>query len=224
MKSHEFRGVLRAQPFCPFSFATVDGETYTVDAPEDAWLAPDGEVVAVSAPGGIVLVGIEWITNIAFTPYPPGLTGQSERLRDLKGAEPFVPFAIHLADGRRLLVESADHIMIPGRSSTVIVAGPDGLALLEGDQVTEVELVIEPPGRAARVERLRELRRGEPFVPFVIHLADGRRFSVAAADRIMISTHRSVVLFGEGEAFHILDVDQITDVEPEGDVRRATRT
>src|SRR3954471_23737275 len=100
MKRHVFRAVLHAQPFCPFSFTTVDGETYTVDAPEDAWLVPDGEIVAVSTPGGLVLVGIEWITRVAFTPYRRGVTGQSERLAGLKHADPFVPFEIELADGR----------------------------------------------------------------------------------------------------------------------------
>src|SRR4051812_16880045 len=105
MKSHDFRAVLHAQPFCPFSFTTVDGETYAVDAPEDAWHPPGGEVVAVSAPGGVVLVGIEWITRVALTPYPPGVTGQSERLTGLKRADPFVPFEIELADGRRFVVK-----------------------------------------------------------------------------------------------------------------------
>src|SRR4051812_26627808 len=104
MKSQEFRGVPRVQPFCPFSFITVDGETYTVDVPQDDWVAPDGEVVAVSAPGGVVLIGIEWITRVALTTYPPGVTGQSERLAGLKHADPFVPFEIDLADGRRFLM------------------------------------------------------------------------------------------------------------------------
>src|SRR4051812_20723707 len=138
MKNRDFRGVLHAQPFCPFSFSTVDGETYTVDHAEDAWHSPDGAIVAVNTPDGVTLVGIEWITRVAFTPYPPGVTGQSERLRDLKRAEPFVPFEIDLADGRRFLVESADHIMIPRKDSTVVVADPDGLALLDSDQVTEI--------------------------------------------------------------------------------------
>ena len=45
MKSRDFRAVLRARPFCPFSFTTVNSETYAVDDPDDAWLAPDGDVV-----------------------------------------------------------------------------------------------------------------------------------------------------------------------------------
>src|SRR4051794_38813028 len=103
MKSRDFRAVLRARPFCPFSFTTVNGENYVVDAPDDVWLAPDGDVVAVSAPGGVDLIGIEWITRIAFATYPPGVTGQSGRVMELKRAEPFVSFEVHLADGRRLL-------------------------------------------------------------------------------------------------------------------------
>src|SRR3954453_5105927 len=84
MKSRDFRAVLRARPFCPFSFPTGDGETYAVEAPDDAWLAPDGDVVAVSAPGGVVLVDIEWITRVAFAPNPPGGAGP---IRAPRGAE-----------------------------------------------------------------------------------------------------------------------------------------
>jgi hypothetical protein len=66
MKSHDFRAVLHAQPFCPFWFTSVNRENHAVGAPEDAWLAPDGDDVAVFGPSGVVLVGIEWITRIAF--------------------------------------------------------------------------------------------------------------------------------------------------------------
>jgi hypothetical protein len=225
MKSHEFRGVLHAQPFCPFTFATVDGETYAVDAPEDAWLAPGGGIVAVSAPGGVALVGIEWITRVAFTPYPPGVTGRSERLMELKQAEPFVPFVIELADGRRFLVESADHIMIPRKGSTVVVADPDGLALLDSDQITEIVLRAAPPGLEGRVERLRKLRRAEPFVPFVLHLADGRRFTVTHAEGLTIPAAGTIAgFFGDGESYEVLDVDQITDVEPWPGAAPSTRS
>jgi hypothetical protein len=51
MKSRDFRGVLHAQPFCPFTFSTIDGATYTVDHAEDAWLAPDGRAVSVLGEG-----------------------------------------------------------------------------------------------------------------------------------------------------------------------------
>ena len=71
MTSHEFRGVLYARPFRPFSFSTVDGETYPVSAPERAWHPPGGEIVAVSGPDGVALLDIEQIAEITFTPDPP---------------------------------------------------------------------------------------------------------------------------------------------------------
>jgi hypothetical protein len=87
--------------------------------------------------------------------------------------------------------------------------------LLNSDQITDIRLIIEPPGRAARVGRLHKLKREEPFVPFVMHLADGRRLPVATADRMMISPHDGTVcLFGEGGEFDIIHADEITDVEP----------
>ena len=112
-------------------------------------------------------------------------------------------------------MKSAEHIMIPKQGSTVVVADPDGLALLDSAQITDIELIIEPPGRAARVERLRKLRSAAPFVPFVMHLADGRRLPVANADRMTISPHDGTVcLFGDGADFDIVHADEITDVEP----------
>ena len=226
MKSHEFRAVLHAQPFCPFSFYHRRRRRPTRSTPpRTPGTAPDGDVVAVSAPGGVVLVGIEWIMRVAFTPYPPGVTGQSERLRDLKRADPFVAFEIELADGRRFVVESADHIMVPRKGSTVVVADPDGLALLDSDQITEIDLIVEPPGREARVERLRKLKRADPFVPFVMHLADGRRLPVAAADRMTISPDDGTVCsLRRGGGFDILQADEITYMEPGPGAAAATRS
>jgi hypothetical protein len=222
MTSRDFRDVLHARPFHPFSFTTVDGETFTVDAPEDAWHPPDGEIVAVSVPTGVALVDIESITRLAMTSYPPGLTGQSGRLRDLKRAEPFVPFVLHLAGGRQLPVESADHIMIPRSSSTVVVAGPYGLAVLDSDQIREIALRANPSALEGRAGRLRGLMHAEPFVPFVLHLADGRRIPVTRAEGLAISPGGSIMLF-VGEDPVMLDADRITDVEP-GPATASNRT
>jgi hypothetical protein len=223
MTSRDFRDVLHARPFHPFTFTTVDGETFTIDAPEDAWHPPDCEVIAVSAPTGVALVAIESISRLAITLYPPGLTDQAGRLRDLKRAEPFVPFVVHLDDGRQFLVKSADHLMLPRSSSTVVVAGPDGLALLDSDQIREIILRAAPPSLEGRVGRLRELKLTEPFAPFVLHLADGRLVSVTRPEQMAIHpVGGTVAIFGEGGTFDILDADQITDIEPRSGAPRAT--
>jgi hypothetical protein len=69
------------------------------------------------------------------------------------------------------------------------------------------------------------LERAEPFLPFVLHLADGRRYPVATAECIAISPDgRTVGIFGEGDSFKLLHAGQITDAEPEPAARPATRS
>ena len=76
-----------------------------------------------------------------------------------------------------------------------------------------------------RAERLRRLRRAEPFSPLVLHLADGRRFSVPTASHFTVSpAGGTVVVFGAGEQIDILDVGLITDVEVGPGIPPATRS
>jgi hypothetical protein len=64
------------------------------------------------------------------------------------------------------------------------------------------------------IEQLRNTYRAELFRPFAIHMADGRRFVVPHRDFIAHSPPgRTVIVFGEGEAFSILDLLLMTEVE-----------
>jgi hypothetical protein len=46
-------------------------------------------------------------------------------LRKLATAHPFVPFAIHCADGMELVVPTVDHVAIPPTGRRVFVFGDD---------------------------------------------------------------------------------------------------
>jgi hypothetical protein len=51
----------------------------------------------------------------------------SEQFRGMLKAQPFVPFAIHLADGRRLRVDHPENAMVPDIGLTAAVLNPDGV-------------------------------------------------------------------------------------------------
>ena len=53
------------------------------------------------------------------------------------------------------------------------------------------------------IEDIRKLKQNSPFVPFTIHLADGRQFLVPAVDHFLVVGNRAVVL-NENESIEIL--------------------
>lgn len=62
-------------------------------------------------------------------------------IRDLLAAEKFVPFVIHMADGRRIEVPTRDHIAV-GRRGVVILDDQDHFQILSGLLMTSVEANI----------------------------------------------------------------------------------
>jgi hypothetical protein len=63
-------------------------------------------------------------------------------------------------------------------------------------------------------EQLRHMREANPFVPFTIHLADGRSFNVPHRDFVSQSpAGRTVIVYGSGEAFSIIDLFLVTELE-----------
>jgi len=66
------------------------------------------------------------------------------------------------------------------------------------------------------VEQFRNAMNRRPFIPFVIHLADGDRLPVRHPENIAMSTGgRTVIVFGEGEAFSIVDLLLVTRLDVE---------
>ncbi len=64
------------------------------------------------------------------------------------------------------------------------------------------------------VQQLREVHKAAPFRPFTVHMADGRSFHVPHPDFLWVPpAGRTVWVYGEGEAAHILDVMLMTGIE-----------
>ena len=65
------------------------------------------------------------------------------------------------------------------------------------------------------IEKLRELVHANPFVPFTIHLADGRRIPVIHEDFVSASGSGRVVhvFHGPGDASSFIDIMLVTALE-----------
>ncbi len=66
-----------------------------------------------------------------------------------------------------------------------------------------------------RIESLRERVRSEPFMPFTINLADGRRFRIDHPEFIAVAPKgpRVAVVFDpQGRGYEIIDVSLVTSL------------
>ena len=64
------------------------------------------------------------------------------------------------------------------------------------------------------IEQLRNVHQASPFQPFTLHLADGRKLHVPHREFLSHSpSGRTVIVYGEGDSFNIVDLLLVTDVE-----------
>jgi hypothetical protein len=77
-----------------------------------------------------------------------------EKVKELYDAQPFRPFDIHLADGRKIPVVHRDFIMSAPSGRTLYVSQPDDtLNIIDLLLVTDLE--VKPTRNGARSERRR---------------------------------------------------------------------
>jgi hypothetical protein len=64
------------------------------------------------------------------------------------------------------------------------------------------------------IEQLRNVHQAQPFRPFHLHLADGRVLPVPHQEFLSHSpSSRTVIVYGEGDAFEIVDLLLVTAIE-----------
>jgi hypothetical protein len=64
------------------------------------------------------------------------------------------------------------------------------------------------------IEQLRAAYNAQPFLPFVMHLADGRSIRVHHRDFIMSApSGRTVVVYQPDDSCNIIDLLLVTDLE-----------
>jgi hypothetical protein len=73
----------------------------------------------------------------------------TDRLRDVCQAQPFRPFTMHLADGRRIPVCHREFLLSSPSGRTVVVYQPDDLLNIV-DMLLVTDLEIKPNGGTSR--------------------------------------------------------------------------
>ena len=64
------------------------------------------------------------------------------------------------------------------------------------------------------VEQFRATLQQSPFRPFVIHMADGRRFDVTHRDFVALSkSGRTIIVFEDDEKYSVLDLLLMSELE-----------
>lgn len=63
-------------------------------------------------------------------------------------------------------------------------------------------------------EQVRAMREANPFRPFTIHLADGRRLAIPHRDFVSQSPGgRTIIVYRADEAFSVIDLYWVTELE-----------
>ena len=65
----------------------------------------------------------------------------------------------------------------------------------------------------ATMEQVRDAMHAMPFQPFILHLADGRKFRVKHPDFVAVANLREMVFVGDDEGIHHLALPLVVDVE-----------
>jgi hypothetical protein len=64
------------------------------------------------------------------------------------------------------------------------------------------------------IEQLRNAHRGQPFRPFTIHLADGRKLSVPHPDFLSHSpSGRTIIVHHADDSYSVIDLLLVTELE-----------
>jgi hypothetical protein len=64
------------------------------------------------------------------------------------------------------------------------------------------------------IDKVRKLYKAQPFRPFMIHLADGRKIPVVHPEFMASApTGRTISVYTPDDDFHIIDLQLVTDLE-----------
>jgi hypothetical protein len=155
MKIEAIRKVLRAQPFEPFHLHLADGGRLgPVEHIEFIALEPGGRELSVYLRDNtchtvdvmlVTRVETKSLSGIADTPGALREDHSSkpvyDRIRELRNAQPFQPFAIRLSNGDRVLIEYADAVAVsPTGKHIVVIQHRDGHRIIEVALIGRLEI------------------------------------------------------------------------------------
>jgi hypothetical protein len=65
----------------------------------------------------------------------------------------------------------------------------------------------------ATPSQIAQVVRAQPFVPFVVHLVDGRTFTVKQPEAVAVAGTRELLFVGDDEGIHQLDMRLVAEIE-----------
>jgi hypothetical protein len=136
----ELRALLRATPFRAFTIVTTEGTRVPVRHAGRCALTPKGSILFESSEGALKTIPPDAIVELIVEPQPSDAQlARMSRIRDLHAANPFVPFAIVVNDGRQLRVEQPYVLSIAPNDREICYAKPPlGFERISAADVREV--------------------------------------------------------------------------------------
>lgn len=78
--------------------------------------------------------------------------------------------------------------------------------------------------RRVKIEEIRKAYRAEPFVPFVLHLADGREIPVREREFMLLPPRsRTIAVYVTDDACSFVDAQLVSDLEFKSAARKRRR-
>ena len=135
----------------------------------------------------------------------------SQTLKQLRDADPFLPFWVKMKDGSRHPVNQSNEFIIPSDHVAMLNWGRFQVKL---DQVESVEVDERSRRKQMTLQAIQQMYRAEPFVPFVIHLTDGRSIEVKSPEFFAAApAGRIVTVYQPDGSFNLIDLLLVSDLE-----------
>ena len=148
----KIREAVYAQPFRPFKIHLADGgRIIPVQHLEFIALTHRGrEIIVVLPDDSTQFIDVMLITRLEFEPSGPenifsfkedhSSKPMNERIRELRHAEPFRPFRIHLANGETVVVEYSEAVAVSPNGCHAVVMSRRSNRMIEIGSITRLEV------------------------------------------------------------------------------------
>ncbi len=135
----------------------------------------------------------------------------SQTLKQLRDADPFLPFWVKMKDGTRYPVNRPNEFLVPSDQFAMLGGGRLHVKL---DQVESVEVDERSRRKQMTLQAIQQMYRAEPFVPFMIHLTDGRSIEVKSPEFFAAApAGRIVTVYQPDGSFNLIDLLLVCDIE-----------
>jgi hypothetical protein len=118
-----------------------------------------------------------------------------EELKAYALAQPFKPFFVRMADGKRFVIRGPSRIGIGQAKFTLLRGRNDHFVQLDIEQVSEAGPIDEGGlGPRFRPRRILNYIVAEPFRPFRISLTTGKAFEIRHAEMVQVGRSYMTIL------------------------------